>query len=271
VSRKVSADMFGMALRAYIRKLRRLRESESQPGSTLWRALLDLLGQGRPVSRAEILAAFARDDEVQVGAVLRDLCESGLVFATGGSDGTMYRAASEAELAHMRQHLSSEGLDELVWALVYREGPLDRAQLVARLRMDEAPLQAVLQRLCADGRVIESAGNGFATYRSRDFSVPLEARKGWEAAVFDHFQAMVQTIAQRLAAQSSAAGAQDHWRSRLRSSRATRRGRRRPRWAVSRTSCAAPRTPTARAPARPASVAPACAASRASRSRMREA
>jgi hypothetical protein len=32
VSRKVSADMFGMALRAYVRKLRRLSEAESQPG-----------------------------------------------------------------------------------------------------------------------------------------------------------------------------------------------------------------------------------------------
>ena len=32
VSRKVSADMFGMALRAYIRKVRRLSESESYQG-----------------------------------------------------------------------------------------------------------------------------------------------------------------------------------------------------------------------------------------------
>src|SRR6187431_200948 len=43
VSRKVSADMFGMALRAYIRKVRRLSEAESEPGITLWRAVLEFV------------------------------------------------------------------------------------------------------------------------------------------------------------------------------------------------------------------------------------
>jgi hypothetical protein len=32
VSRKVSADMFGMALRAYVRKLRRLSDAPERPG-----------------------------------------------------------------------------------------------------------------------------------------------------------------------------------------------------------------------------------------------
>ncbi|HKP59294.1 MAG TPA: hypothetical protein VJV78_21370 [Polyangiales bacterium] len=41
VSRKVSADMFGMALRAYVRKVRRLNDSETEQGRTLWKAVLD--------------------------------------------------------------------------------------------------------------------------------------------------------------------------------------------------------------------------------------
>src|SRR5262245_30843037 len=36
VSRKVSADMFGMALRAYVRKVRRLDDSNTLQGRTLW-------------------------------------------------------------------------------------------------------------------------------------------------------------------------------------------------------------------------------------------
>ncbi len=209
VSRKVSADMFGMALRAYIRKLQRLRESESQPGATLWQAVLGRLGQAQPVSRGEVLATFARDDEAQVRAVLHDLCESGLVFATGGSGETMYRAATESELSHMRQHSSGEGLDEMVWALIYREGPLDGSALHKRLRLDEAQLDASLQRLSADQRVRQAGRGPTAVYSSHDFTVPLQARSGWEGAVFDHFQAMVQTITQRLQGSANAANVQD--------------------------------------------------------------
>ena len=36
VSRKVSADMFGMALRAYVRKVQRLSESTTFRGRSLW-------------------------------------------------------------------------------------------------------------------------------------------------------------------------------------------------------------------------------------------
>jgi hypothetical protein len=102
VSRKVSADMFGMALRAYVRKVRRLNESSTEHGLTLWKAVLDHLAQ-TPRSRDEVIAHFHRDDETQVRAVLHDLTDSGLVFASGANNATLYRAASDAELSRMRQ------------------------------------------------------------------------------------------------------------------------------------------------------------------------
>jgi hypothetical protein len=37
----VSADLFGRALRAYVRKMGRLQEGETQRGVTLWQAVLD--------------------------------------------------------------------------------------------------------------------------------------------------------------------------------------------------------------------------------------
>lgn len=43
VGRKVSADMFGMALRSYQRKLQRLNESSTDEGKSLWQAVLDFL------------------------------------------------------------------------------------------------------------------------------------------------------------------------------------------------------------------------------------
>jgi hypothetical protein len=41
------------------------------------------------------------------------------------------------------------------------------------------------------------------TYHARDLLIPLGASVGWEAAVFDHIQAVVQTICQRVRADQS--------------------------------------------------------------------
>src|SRR5215471_8692356 len=82
VSRKVSADMFGMALRAYVRKVQRLGESSTERGRTLWEAVYAYLSKEGIVPREQVIRTFDRDDEGLVRGVLHDLTESGLVFAT---------------------------------------------------------------------------------------------------------------------------------------------------------------------------------------------
>jgi hypothetical protein len=194
VSRKVSADMFGMALRAYQRKLRRLTARGPGREGTLWRALLDAIAAAGTLERGELLERFGRDDEVLVRGLLRDLCESGVLSCSGQGNDAQYRLLSEQEL---RQRLADEqerGFDELLCALVYRGGPHTAQALAARLHMEPAALAARLDRLCASGR-LELTEAGYATH---DLSVPLRAEAGWEAAVLDHVQAVVQTICQRL-------------------------------------------------------------------------
>jgi hypothetical protein len=200
VSRKVSADMFGMALRAYVRKVRRLNDSASERGRTLWTAVLDYLQDGVPKTRDQILARFGRDDEAQVRSVLQDLTESGLVFTSGDAAAAIYRATSDAELLQLKQAGSAEGLEEFAWVLVYREGPVSAATLARRLRLPEDELAQLLERLSATQRIQVTTLDGGTAYSASDFYVPLEARTGWEAAVLDHFQAVVRTISQRLQA-----------------------------------------------------------------------
>src|SRR5512142_1737116 len=48
VSRKVSADMFGMGLRSFLRRIQRLGESTTEQGRSLWEAVLDFL-RGQPL------------------------------------------------------------------------------------------------------------------------------------------------------------------------------------------------------------------------------
>jgi hypothetical protein len=101
VSRKVSADMFGMALRTYLRTIQRYRESSTDQGQSLWEAVLDYLGKGDLVSRAEVFVRFHRDDPGLVRGVLHDLSESGLVLRVGSGAKMAYRAASTEELRRL--------------------------------------------------------------------------------------------------------------------------------------------------------------------------
>lgn len=196
VSRKVSADMFGMALRAYIRKVRRLSEAQTEQGRTLWQAVLDFVRAQDLVTRKRVLERFERDGELQVSAVLHDLSESGLIFCSGSGQGAVYRAATDQELGRLAQLSDAQGLDELSWVLVYREGPFDAARLATLIGRSGTETAEVVARLEAAGRV-QRLQNG--DLLAQDFVVPLGAAAGWEAAVFDHVQAVVQTICQRLA------------------------------------------------------------------------
>ena len=192
ISRKVSADMFGLALRSYRRRVRQVTESATEQGRSLWEAVLSFLSKGDLVTRADVLERFHHDDETSVKGVLNDLCESGLVFRLGSGKSAAYRAATGDEIAVLRDR--TEGLHELVWVIVYREGPIAEAALVERTSLPLESLRACLNELQADGRVEESDGR----YRSRRIVVPLGASAGWEAALFDHFQAVVKTMCIRL-------------------------------------------------------------------------
>lgn len=200
ISRKVSADMFGMALRSYRRRIRQLGESATDRGRSLWEVVLDFLSRGRLVTRDEVLRRFERDDPALVKGVLNDLCESGLVFRLGAGKGAAYRAATADEIAELRQR--ADGLDELVWMLIYREGPLSEEELAARTSLKADALAACLVELVRSTRVQRDEDG---LYRSGSLALPLGSTAGWEAALFDHFQAVVKTMCQRLRRSADAA------------------------------------------------------------------
>lgn len=198
VSRKVSADMFGMGLRTYRRKIQRLSESSTERGRSLWEVVLEHIKRHGLVTRLEILSRFSYDDEAQVRAVLRDLCESQLVFSSGLGPNTSYRAATDEELSSLQQKRGPEGSDELVVALMYREGPLSAKEIAARAQVPAAELEAALARLVATGRIERLEHESEPLYRAQALVIPLGAPVGWEAAVFDHYKALVTTILGRL-------------------------------------------------------------------------
>lgn len=206
ISRKVSADMFGMALRAYVRKVRRVSEGKTAVGRTLWESVFEFIRSEGTVTRERVLDRFERDDELQVQAILRDLTESGMIFCSGSGRSVMYRAANESDIGQLAKTNLETGFEELVWVILHRAGPITEEELLERLASQRDRVVTVLGRLYADGRVDKQKDNRL---NARDFVLPLGSANGWEAAVYDHVQAVVRTICQRLRVSDSVTNKDD--------------------------------------------------------------
>jgi len=198
VPKKVTADMFGMALRTYQRRTQRLSQSRTDRGRSLWEAVLEFIEQGGVTTREEILRRFRHDDEASLRGVLRDLTESGLVFSSGSGRAAVYRLATRDEVGTLRRSGDHLGLEAFVWSLVYREQGATLDGLCGACSLSRAELEPVLESLIGADRVERRASASGDEYHARSLVLGLEHPAGWEASVLDQFSALVQTITRKL-------------------------------------------------------------------------
>jgi hypothetical protein len=196
VGRKVAADMFGLALRSYQKKVQRLTESETQREKTLWEAIIDYLREQGSVPRRRIFERFARDDEDAVAAILNDLVSSGLAYSSGRGGSAVFGLTSAVDRERMADEDLHATLPAMAWLIVYREGPMDAAALEARLGPDATEIGGILEELEREGRVQRDPSTGL--YRSSSVTIAVGDRAGWEAAVLDHFQGVAKAIAAKV-------------------------------------------------------------------------
>lgn len=196
VGRKVVADMFGLAIRTYQKKVQRLAESETDEGTTLWHAVLAFIGEtpGQTVSRRRLLERFSRDPERELLGVLTDLANSGFIHCTGRGQEARYGVTSEADRAALLAADELDSVAQVMWLEVQKHEPIERGVVLSRFAKYENVAEAALSQLLSDGRVV---ANG-TLLEARNFVVPLGAEQGWEAAVLDHYQALVRAISIKL-------------------------------------------------------------------------
>jgi len=195
---KLIADMFGLSLRTYHNKIRRLSESSTERGHSLWNAVLEFVREKGTVARGEVLVRFSRDDQATVKSVLTDLVNTGLVFSKGANEHVVYRAAAPSEYELGNGDEQAQALVNLVWIAIARHSPLSRTALDELVPMQEAQLDAALERLRRDGRVELVSNESEPSYRSSQCVIGVGEPAGWEASVFDHYQAMVTAICSKL-------------------------------------------------------------------------
>lgn len=197
VSKKVIADMFGMALRTYHRRSQELRLSRTEAGRTLWEAVYGFLRERTRVSAGEVHQRFRHDDGEVVTGILNDLVASGLVYRAGRGATATYKLADQADFDSADKS-RGEANRYLVWYTVYRNGPLtvERTAELTHLELEIAAI--ALAELVQLGKVRREESGDLVRFESAVFDVPLGAGQGWEAAVLDHFQAMIGAISRKL-------------------------------------------------------------------------
>jgi hypothetical protein len=197
VASKVIADMFGLALRTYHDRVRRLQESATYGGRSLWEAVLEFVQDRGLVLQAEVLGRFKNDDPLTVRGALNDLVESGLVFRTGRGAGVTYRAATKEEMELPGSSNAAQARLNLVWVAVNRLGPASADAILEMVPMQADQLRAALDALLADGKIRKEAETP-EVYLAQGCFIPIGTSGGWEAALFDHYQAVVTAMTTKL-------------------------------------------------------------------------
>lgn len=193
---KVIADMFGMALRTYHQRVQRLSESRTDRGRTLWEAVFDYMQHNGPVTRAEVLRRFARDDEMVLRSLLKDLVGSGVVSRTGRGDHVRYDVAE----THLTSDTPEQALADAICLAVHRVAPATVGDVAATLSVDSERLSPLMDKLVEEGRLrtVQQTQTAELRYTSLGCVIPLGDPQGWEVAVFDHYQAMVTAVCTKL-------------------------------------------------------------------------
>lgn len=194
VKRKVAADMFGLALRSYQKKTRRASSSATRQGKTLFEAILEYVESKGGCSRETLIHRFRNDNEREVIGVVHDLVQSGLLYSTGSGASTLYGITSEAERQQFTRRSDVLGLASMALGLVYRATSVSRDELAAQLNVSIDELEEALNVLLDDGRVEVVDGR----CRAASFLIEEDAEHGWEAAAFDHFQAVAKALANKI-------------------------------------------------------------------------
>lgn len=203
VRRKVVADMFGLALRSYELKMRRLEDSSDVQRSA-WRAVYTKLEQ-QSLTRLQLAKGFPNTSARELSALLNDLVDSGLVYRSGSGGNAVYGVTPEADRHRRETEDEAQTLANLLWLTLATQGDQDRAQLRRALRSEEPAFDAALDELLLSGRVALREQAGRAVYEAQSFHIPVGAEQGWEAAVCDHFGAVATAIAAKLNSPQSSA------------------------------------------------------------------
>lgn len=201
VGNKVIADMFGMALRTYHDRVKRLEQEARYGGCSLWEAVLRYIADAGTISQADLLVRFRNEDALTLRGVIKDLVDSGRVSRTGRGNTVLFRCSEASSAEHtsdLAVRPNERRVANLVWVAVSRLGVCSFAQVCEQVPSHEAELHNALVLLVSENKLRAVVDEGGTRYAAGECVIGSKDPFGWEAAMFDHYQAMVQALCARL-------------------------------------------------------------------------
>lgn len=196
VPRRVAADMFGLAMRSYLRRIRKysndLDYREHQ--LSLWQIVYETISEKPGIQRQSLLDSFSFSQYDSVCSVLRHLCEVGLVVENKTNGHKCYNAC--------RNNLTKISVDEVaqyIWAMVFMHGettyPYSSLLREAGPLFGEDLVSSALNVLVEDGYIVQVDENGpsYSTVKNN-----LEQPFGWLVAVTIHIDSIFEAIVTKL-------------------------------------------------------------------------
>jgi len=208
VGNRVIADMFGLSLRTYHNKVRRMSESSTERGKTLWEAVLHFVQDRGTVLRSDVERRFCRDDEILVRGVLKDLVESGILYQSGVGESLIFGVTDPIEVGK-RTDSGSEVESDLILVAINRYRPVSLKRLMEIVPLNRERLEGAIEKLVGEKRVRVRDDQGETLYECDQCLIPVNADSGWEAAVLDHYQAVVTALCTKLRKGQTRADQQD--------------------------------------------------------------
>jgi hypothetical protein len=98
VTKNVVADMFGMSLRTFHRRVQQVRREHAER-RTVREAVLEFVTASEPVSAHSVQQSFLRHAGELVSGALNDLVHAGLVSRSGWGENAVYRRVARADVA----------------------------------------------------------------------------------------------------------------------------------------------------------------------------
>ncbi len=196
LSHRAVAHMFSLPLSTYHDRIRRFSQSQTKQGS-LWQEVLNFIQSNEPVTQARILYEFHRDSAEDIKGILNDLMKARLVSKTGQGFDTTYEITSERS----RMAGSVDPVDaaaNLLWVAIYGQSPINLEELERLVPMDLSLMEQALEQLVEDARIMQEEQDGETVWTCDHCVIPFGSPVGWEAAVFDHYQALVKAVVAKL-------------------------------------------------------------------------
>ncbi len=199
VSQEAVAASLGLTIGGFRARMRKLREVSDEmgarhgPRTLLERVFSEVAAKedaGRPATYDALTTQFRGIKEDSLRGVLHFLVTSGLLSVSGRGRSKEYRVVVR------RGARTSRYTDTVV--TLYREGPLSLDVLCARLGLGPTEAKQHIERLRSAGFLDESTIEGELRYRATDYHVPLGGAEGFEAALYDHFGAVIRAITKKV-------------------------------------------------------------------------